>query len=953
MKALDVERLDQIIEVLFITWVAIYGRELLRRRPYLRRILRSLDWLISTTAFSGAIHTIKTIKEWAGWCRSRALNGGDDKPPQRLSNVLLLKPPKRIRRKNATTVLLQASYVGRAMPIGGPELDKTALQEHYDDLRHYVPVSDEQACEMAKWATDFIKKNKLQTKMVTPHLDTTHGATLTSSRKEGGLSNDIFVLNSLVDKDTDTVRCPRTNLCILAPSLSNATEAPRELVFYPDECVGKEGNPIDYSGEPRIAQNAGTWDGHVNDYFLIKKCLDTVSTAYEQFKIPVVKREIVREMGYKVRIVTKAPATLQIAGKVVRKILLSAMRQWGPLKHVLRGDRYAAIRRITKLCPPATGVFVSTDLSRATDKVSIKAMLSLWIGLCRALKLNKTLEMVGLTCLGPVYIADEDVPGDLIELPDNVLSDTNYVDYRTVSASRITVNGILMGNPLTWLLLNVSQAWCVTQAWDRAIRESLLGKEWKTVNKKFIDHSYSVCGDDLIAYWPMPVARLYEIELGKLGFVTNVKKHYVSHIGGIFTEIPFLGVGRWHKEPLCQIVKSVTKSVTRVGLASMPYNIVTTARPDPTDPISRRLITVPNEIKRIHSTLKGTRFPGCFPIRGMLKSTSDHERATTIGETSKVLSKYCDKQRLTEVLRFVLRDHIKLLHSRGIVPEFPQSLGGAGYWFVNTARRKCKLHRRAVAALCYGLTSEMDGGVLSRKWQVPQRTSGWWAMAEENAQSDLHADSAFKLVSTANPENKPKIETGKLISRPIRGSVDPRDPEALTSISGLFGPRNPLDYCKREKVRVRTTGMELALADKDLVDFDSANGLYPPDRLVIELALEYERLFTIQMGPMTGGPGYRTSMARICGSLRKEFKRLVSDWPSAKPVTNHSKAITALLDRMNSVVATPSVYSYEPRVGKKEPALLGWHTSAARRGVYASLNWGKLLLDETNSQSED
>lgn len=943
----DHKRLDQIVEVIFTTWIAIYGRSKLKLPRNGKRCLRAILWLVETASYSGVVHLIKTIKEWAGWCRKRALTGDSTKPPKRLSDILLLCPSKTLKRRSISTMLLQAAFVGRAMPEGGPELDKSALDDHYRDLRRDCQTTAEEAKELTEAGAQFVKRHKFRARFTVPSLHVTAGATLTSTRGDGGLANDVAVINMMMDKTKYTTVCPHTGLETLGPNYTTSDRVAKELVFYPDECVDARGQPIDYSGEPHLAQNAGAWQNYLNDYLIIRQAIEHVSLAWKTGRVPLVKREIVRELGYKVRIVTKAPATLQIAGGVVRRLLLSALREWSPLHHVLHGNRYEAIRQITKHTPPATGVFVSTDLSKATDKVSSKKMIALWEGIAKELGLGVDLVNVGKMCLGPVCICDSDICEEQVDVPTDALSDGNYLSPDSIPAERLTCNGILMGNPLTWLMLNVSQAICVGKAWETAIRTHKIGKEWEVTNR-VIDHSYSVCGDDLIAYWPTSVAELYEIELGKLGFVTNTSKHYISSIGGVFTEIPFFGKKRKVNKPLHQVMKPEMQSVTRVALAHMPYNTVVTARPDPADPVSRRLITVQRFVKSIDHVMAGIQFPGCFPIRGMLKSTTDHERAITIGETSRVLSEHCDKKRLSEVLRFLLRDHISLLHRRGVVPEFPQSLGGAGYWFVNTARRKCIMHRKAVASLCYGLTTEMDGGVLSRKWQIPQRASGWWAMAEESAKADLYADSAFRLVKDSEMPNLPKLPTGILKRRTVRRWQDERDPEALTSVGRLFGHPNPLDRVSIEEYRITTKAMRTALERNELVDEDETNGLYNPDRLVLELALEYEKTFIIQMGPTAGGPGYKTCIGRVCTQLRKQFKELVANWPQAKPVTNWEKAEAALRSRMTSTVAVPAVYSYEPQVGDKQPALLGWHTSAARRGVYATLNWGRLLTAETS-----
>nr|AYP67570.1 RNA-dependent RNA polymerase [Wangarabell virus] len=947
VKSGDYERLDHVIEVIFSTWVAIYSRKALRVPRVRMRALRALNWVIETCALTGVVGLIKTIKEWALWCRTTAITGRDRKTPDRLSRVLLLNFPRHIRRNGKSTVLLQASYISRALPMGGPELDEAALKEHNEDLLHEVVIPDELLEEGERWARTFVKGRRLKAHFTLPSLDVTSGATLTSTRGEGGLANDICFLCQVVDRG-DMVTCPRTGLSIPTnPHIpSDSLEVPRELCFRPNECVGPKGQILDFSNEPDIVQNGGAWDNYVNDKAIICRAISEVVQAHRRGRYPVIKREVVREYGYKVRIVTKAPATLQIAGKVVRKILLSALRKWKPLEHILVGNRHEAIRQIISQNPPNTGIFVSTDLTKATDKVSYKFVTKLFVGLAEELGLHQDLIDVGRVCLGPHCINDEHVGLERLSDPEDALSELNYIDADS-AGKRLTLNGILMGNPLTWLMLNVCQAFCVDSAWQIAEKNLRIGREWK-ISKKLIDQTYSVCGDDLIAYWPSAVADLYGGMLTRLGFRTNEKKHYLSPIGGIFTEIAFFGKKKSAKVPLYQVTKPVIQSVTRVALAHMPYNIVVTAKPDPRDPESKRLIVRQEIRKEIRESMVGIRFPGCFPIKGLVHSTCDNERLFDIGSSLRQIAEHANKKNLIDVARYLLRDQIKKIRQRGIVPEFPQLLGGANLWFARTARRDCKMHRRAVASLCYGLTSELDSGILSRKWTIPQKTSSWWGMAEQSAKADLYADSAFRYVSSVDHSNFPLPPQG-IRWVPDAVEEDTRDPTGLTSVGRLFGHPNPEDRLKPRRRPTPRKVEDEALDSHDLKELDESNGLYNPDRLVIELALEYEKTFVVQMGPMTAGPGYRTCIGRVCTQLRKEFKDLVARWPAAKPVTNYQKAETALLNRVQSILAVPAVYSFEPQLGSKEPALLGWHTSAARRGVYRTLGWNQILRSGTST----
>lgn len=969
IRGKDVKDFDHIVECLTTTWISVFGLKNLRKPHSTKQIIRTLRWIFLTASMTGTKHVAQLLKKWSGDARANLILEKKVKMEPAAIRTLLLN--KSIYPDGLKTAMGQLSYIGRSLPMADKRDVEDALSQHTETLMNTTEVHDEtikcisrfsvsyanrilkrvrisdtkspghtkqgidesntkliclQAKEKMKsdaaeyglkslYLEDdtalYVSKDPGDIKVSLPDLPHGIGATMTATRKQGGLLHDIATIamhTSFMEPVDEMVEDERTKL--MTPIL-NGTPAPvpRELVFHTNDCISPTGEALSYPGELAAMNNAGTWDKYVLENRIAKYAIEKCVTAFKEKRIPLIQREVVKEYGLKTRIVTKSPAVLQIAGQIIRRQLLRHFKRIRPIKDVLKGDRHKAIERIVSRGPPATGVFVSTDLSKATDTVSQEAMCELWKEFATAIGYSWRVICIGLLCLGNQVIFDDHNLTEIEpkpEKPESAIDERNFVP-NSMFENRTARTGIMMGTPLTWLMLNLSQIWAVETAWYELRREGKTPPEWDqhVRSVRDLEKTYSVCGDDLIAYWPRILAERYEAKLISIGYKTNDKKHYVSKIGGVFTEIMFSGIVGKKDKPYHEKKISKWQSVNRLKLAHLPFNVIAGCKPDPKNPTTHRIIKRDVVVRRLTSYISGIKFSKAFPIKGILSHTSTCERLVSIGQNTKEFLKYSNEERVIDAARYGMRQMIVNLRKEGIIPEAPHSLGGANLWFARTPASRCKGHRRAIAAFAYGLSDLLDGGLLGRCWDVQTPRTGWWAMSEEQARADLMADSNFVI----------------------------KHPNDIT-MKSFPKPKKLLELSEDLK-------KDLGIIGEVTMD----NGLLCPADLVITLALEYQFVYSLQMGVDSGGPLEQRGLKAVTRSIRNRIKDLINEWPSAKPVNDLVKAERVLNEKVNSVIAYPAVASWVPsHTPNQKPALAGWHTPCSRRAVYMSLGWNELLI---------
>jgi len=191
--------------------------------------------------------------------------------------------------------------------------------------------------------------------------------------------------------------------------------------------------------------------------------------------------EVVPELGFKARVVTKSHPMLVTTGHELRSVYFPYLRRFAATRSCL-DDVPSKIDFVKPRGPPV--VVFNADLKKATDGLNHRVVASF----CEAAGIPATLVYSGLTVDGtPV------------------------------------VRGIFMGLPMSWTILSVIH-YSVAFAVD-------------------IYRNFRIKGDDLIALWTVEQVSLYRELMAACGCSVNETKTFISFNKGFFCERLF--VGRW------------------------------------------------------------------------------------------------------------------------------------------------------------------------------------------------------------------------------------------------------------------------------------------------------------------------------------------------------------------------------------------------------------------------
>jgi hypothetical protein len=331
--------------------------------------------------------------------------------------------------------------------------------------------------------------------------------------------------------------------------------------------------------------------------------------------------EVVPERGWKCRVVTKSPASLVSLCNVARKHLFRGIRRDPSIRSVLLAETKKGIEEIGARAGPFNRI-LSADLKAASDRIPRELAQALLEGLIDAKVWPSWLDEVARASVGD--------------------ADVIYPDGSTVKQTC----GILMGLPLTWSLLCLTQLFWVTES----IRDFHKQPFCRAVPCPFV-----ICGDDLAAIWPLGVIERYESLAQSCGAAFSVGKHFHSLKGGVFVELTFR-------------VERDEKDYGREPSSAM-YTALVTRNPK----------------------ILGVKVLDLLPLRGLVEPSTDHTRvesrlpdglpdALSIGFVTRALrGQGVSEDRLRAVFKTLWSHCIKAARKEGMYPYLPIEFGGLGY----------------------------------------------------------------------------------------------------------------------------------------------------------------------------------------------------------------------------------------------------------------------------------
>ncbi|AYD61666.1 RNA-dependent RNA polymerase [Blechomonas wendygibsoni narnavirus 1] len=229
----------------------------------------------------------------------------------------------------------------------------------------------------------------------------------------------------------------------------------------------------------------------------------------EESSYPPVRLAAIQELGFKVRPVTAHSTPEIIAAQHLRQFLFQSLRQWKVTAPVMLGEKSRAIKEVVAAWEEGDVVY-SSDLTSATDLCRQDVHIAVLEEILLQWGFGQQAVHIAHLALGP-----------------------HYVDARKYGIDGfVQRRGILMGNPLTWSLLNIVNFFCAAEALSpgdgvpHAIRVA--------------ERKFRICGDDLIGCVKRSVVDRYEARLKEVGYEPSLPKSFVSEVGGVFAETSFL-----------------------------------------------------------------------------------------------------------------------------------------------------------------------------------------------------------------------------------------------------------------------------------------------------------------------------------------------------------------------------------------------------------------------------
>jgi len=212
----------------------------------------------------------------------------------------------------------------------------------------------------------------------------------------------------------------------------------------------------------------------------------------------------VAERGYKCRVVSAPEAHATVAGSVLNKALLKGVSRYAPCSLFLKGKRREAMERVVRSSSDPDSVFVSTDLSAATDRLPHDLVRSIVMGIVDGWEGLPDLWAEALFAL----------TGE---------QDLRYPWGQEVKSSC----GVLMGLGPSWPIMSIIHAW-----WF----ETALKCTGRFPTKPELN-TVALGGDDLFGRWRPEVRDAYRSIVSVCNGKRSAGKDYESPTAGNFTEI--------------------------------------------------------------------------------------------------------------------------------------------------------------------------------------------------------------------------------------------------------------------------------------------------------------------------------------------------------------------------------------------------------------------------------
>nr|UUW21003.1 MAG: RNA-dependent RNA polymerase [Sanya narna-like virus 7] len=242
------------------------------------------------------------------------------------------------------------------------------------------------------------------------------------------------------------------------------------------------------------------------DWELVRENLFSLAAAWnavDWFGLPRCRRTVVRERGWKTRVVTPEEGAFGYLCSIGNSFLLKVLGSRDRIAGSLKGDPAGNINWSGK----RYGTVRSLDLKSASDYIPFDVSRALVTGILEGVCLPSFMKTLVYRALGSHFVVERE--GD----------------------SWYTSRGALMGNPMTWPIL------CLLVEFSHLQTGS--------------DGFYAVNGDDYIGSHNLVTNARFGRTLTALGLETQPSKDYLTHNGwGVFSE-QLVTVGR------CRVYRTV------------------------------------------------------------------------------------------------------------------------------------------------------------------------------------------------------------------------------------------------------------------------------------------------------------------------------------------------------------------------------------------------------------
>ncbi|APG77146.1 RNA-dependent RNA polymerase [Zhejiang mosquito virus 3] len=469
-------------------------------------------WIGNSVACSGVEFTAKQVKEYANYCRARALRAQQCEPPRGFPirafergyiHAMLACPGQ------GRLHLAQLARVGRAMPIGTTKVAIASLRKHREVLSQPMDTEPALVEKLRAWA-EIWTRERLGAggrTLTNPAAHFSRSASATVSALKGGQLTELRQLPAVAEHYALIQE-------LLGDQLDPVTGEPFEWDPYTFDADG---------GAIGLLTSASEAD----DLQILADCALRTATEHAADNTPIpMTATVISELGMKARVVTKPPAWAVVAGDACRKTV------W-PL---LEGDRRIDLSGVRptaevldafhdnlahSLVGARSTQFYSADLTAATDLMPFDVSRAMWNGLCDGLGATATapLRKLGLYLLGPVQVSYP----DLSALP---ASSKLYVAGERVEC--LSERGCMMGLPVSWTVLNL---------YNLAMADLACTPEGSPV---LVNVAPAIArGDDLVAAIPAEEATRYEDLIAATGGEANRLKSFRSADAFVLAERTF------------------------------------------------------------------------------------------------------------------------------------------------------------------------------------------------------------------------------------------------------------------------------------------------------------------------------------------------------------------------------------------------------------------------------